>query len=131
MTTLTDLIGVDIAHKSDFLLSADGDLDTISGLDNIKIALFHRLITSPGSLIHRPTYGVGIQDFQNAVNSIANQREIANRIQEQYEQDPRVEAVTGVRIDNDDLTPEKVVLLVKVKVRGYDEVEMEFIPFGE
>jgi hypothetical protein len=121
----------DIAHKSDFVKTASGDLDTISGLENIKMALFHRLITIPGSLVHRPNYGIGIQSFQNAINSLANQQKIAILIQEQFELDPDVDSVTGVEIQNADLTPEKIIILVKVKIRGYDEVEIEFTPFGD
>lgn len=130
MATIDEVLGTDIAHKSDYVLSATGDLDTISGLENVKNALFHRLITSPGSLIHRPDYGVGISDFQNAPNSIELQRQLALRIQEQFEQDPRVDKVLGVSLTSEDSTPEKVSIIVRIRITGYDEVTAKFIPFG-
>lgn len=131
MATIDEVLGTDLAHKADYVLSATGDLDTISGLENVKNALFHRLITSPGSLVHRPDYGVGIKDFQNSPNSIDTQRQLANRIQEQFEQDPRVQKVLGVSLNYGDSTPDQVEIMVRVQIAGYDEISAKFIPFGE
>jgi hypothetical protein len=131
MASILEVLKQDIAHKSDYLLAPNGDLDLISGLANIKEALFRRLITTPGSLAHRPTYGVGIKSFQNSLNSLENQRTLAARIKEQFELDSRVEAVSGVRVDYGDNTPEKLTIIVRVKIKGYDELEADFIPFGE
>jgi hypothetical protein len=131
MSNITEILGCDIAHKGDFLLTATGDLDVISGLANIKDALFRRLVTTPGTLIHRPNYGVGIEDFEGALMSLENQRTLAGRIQEQFEQDPRVEQVTGVQVIVDDVTPDKIQIIVRVKISGYDEITASFVPFGE
>ncbi len=128
---LDDLLRTDIAHKGDLVLTASGDLDTITGLANVKEALFRRMVTNPGALAHRPNYGVGIKNYQNAVNSISVQRELAGKIQEQFEQDPRVEGVKGVSIQYDQTNPSIVILTVRVKIVGYSEQEMSFTPFGE
>lgn len=130
MATIEEVLGRDIAFKGDLVVTATGDLDTISGLANVKEALYRRLVTRPGSLIHRPNYGVGIQDFQNSLSSLEKQRELALRIQEQFTQDPRVQSVEGVRVDFDDLQPDVVKIMVRVKLVGYDEVTATFIPFG-
>ncbi len=128
---LDDLLGTDIAHKSDLLVTPGGDLDTITGLANVKEALFRRLMTSPGTLAHRPNYGVGLKNYQNAPNSLSVQRELAGKIQEQFEQDPRVEGVLGVSVGYSDDNPGLVTLTVRVKIVGYSEQAMEFTPFGE
>lgn len=130
MATAEETLKKDIAFRDDFVRSATGDLDTISGLANLKAALFRRLITSPGSLIHRPNYGVGIKDYQNSMSDLPNQQNLALRIKEQFELDPRVEKVVGVRINYTDAEPEKVVIVVRVKVVGYDELTASFKPFG-
>ncbi len=130
MANLEEFLGTDIAFKGDFIKTATGDIDIISGLENVKNALFHRLVTSPGTLIHRPDYGVGIKDFQGAPMTIDTQRQLALRIKEQFEQDTRVEAVSGVRVNVGDLTPDKLTIVVRVKIRGYDEETAEFTPFG-
>lgn len=131
MATITEILKTDIAHKSDYVRSATGDLDRISGLENFKLALFHRLITSPGSFAFRPNYGVGIKDYQNSLSSFSVQRRLALLIKDQYELDPRTEEVTGIRFDVSDTEPDKTQIIVKVKPVGYDEIETAFIPFGE
>jgi phage baseplate assembly protein W len=131
MASLNEVLGTDIVHKSDLLRSPLGDLDRISGLENMKMALFHRLVTSPGALAHRPNYGVGIKDYQNAPGSLSVYRRLAQRIQDQFVQDPRVQAVSGVRISTEDATPNLIQLIVRVKIVGYEETELKFTPFSE
>ncbi len=108
-----------------------GDIDTIEGLDNLKEALLRRLLTTPGSMIHHPTYGVGIKNYQNGINSMANQRRLAYAIIEQFREDPRVEAVTGISVEYKDRTPDLIEIKVGVKVVGYGETTFGFIPFGD
>lgn len=131
MATIEEQYLTDIAHKKDFLVAADGDLQTITGVENAKQALIRRLMTQQGSLVHRPDYGVGIKDFQNAVNSIENQRRLALRIQEQFLRDFRVEEFIGMRVTQSQTVPSQVTIFFKVKLRGFGEVEVDFKPFGE
>ena len=128
---LAELYGRDLFHNGDYDVTDSGDLDTIEGLENLKQALFQRLVTYPGSLIHRPNYGVGIKRFLNSISSLANQRELFTIIQEQFALDPRVEEVTGVLFTTSDGKPQETRILVRVKPVGYDELEMTFVPFGE
>lgn len=120
----------DLVHKKDLLADADGDLQDITGLNNLSQALYHRLVTQPGSLIHRPDYGVGIKSFLNSINSLDNQRRLANRIDEQFRRDFRVEEVSGVKFTVDDEYPDRIKVFVRIKAIGYDEVELKFTPFG-
>lgn len=131
MATIEESLGKDLAFKTDLVRGPTGDLDTLSGVENVRQALLHRLITVPGSLIHRPTYGVGLKEFQNAPNTLAVLRALAIRIQEQFTQDPRVEKVEGVRIEKDDYQPELVYVIIRVKIVGYGETEVKSTPFGE
>ena len=130
MSTIDEFLLTDIAHKSDFLVSSTGDTQTISGVANLKEALFRRLITSPGTLMHRPDYGIGIEDFQNSLSDIDNRRALALRIQEQFALDPRVESVEAIDITADDERPDQVVVSVKIKVAGYGDLSASFAPFG-
>lgn len=131
MATIEETLGRDFAFTTDLVRSPTGDLDTITGLPNIRQALLHRLMTVPGSLIHRPLYGVGVKQFQNAPSSLAVLRSLAIRIQEQFMQDPRVEKVEGVRVVRDDYSPELVYIIIRVKIVGYGETELKYTPFGE
>jgi len=130
VATIDEVLKTDIALIGDMQKAPDGDYQTISGLNNIRQALFRRLLASQGSLVHRPDYGVGIKDFLNAPSSLSNQRALALRVQEQFEQDSRVEEVVGLRFDQDDDVPEKFTIFVKVRVAGFGEPELSFQPFG-
>ena len=131
MATAEEVYGIDLAFSTDYLQSPSGDLQLISGENNIRESLVRRTVTQPGSLVHRPDYGVGIKSFLNALTTIDNQRELANRIKVQWEQDPRVEEVIGVRVITEDETPEKIELGIRVNLVGIGEVELRLIPLQE
>ena len=95
----TRLFGKDIDFKADVVLR-DGKLYYIEGVGNLFQAIRSLLFTSPGDIVHEPSYGVGLRDFVNATNSLENQRKIANRIKEGLESDDRVKAVDSVSIEN-------------------------------
>lgn len=133
MATSDEYYGRDIRHEKDFVRTSDGlggDIETLSGFDNLKAALLRRLITSPGAVVHRPNYGVGIKDYQGAPITLPLQRRLALRIAEQFEQDDRVEEVSGVSFSATDETPEKLQIAVRVIPVGLAETELKFIPFG-
>ena len=122
----------DIAHKGDLLRSPSGDLQTLSGVNNVREALFRRLVTIPGSLVHRPNYGVGIQEFKNAPATFDNQRRLAKRIKNQFELDFRVKEVIGIQIDLRPETPELTKIIPRILLEGVDEdVSLTFKPFEE
>ena len=130
MATVNEIMLTDVKHKKDYIRTASGDRETITGLENYGEALFRRLMTKPGALIHRPDYGVGIKRFQGAVSGLSKQRELANLIQEQFLRDPRTESVKGILFKIDESRPDMTYIIVRVKPVGYDEVAMKFEPFG-
>lgn len=127
---INDSLRTDIAHFGDFIKTQGGDLSAVNGLQNLKRALFHRMITVPGALVHRPLYGCGILLFQNALNSFQNQQRIAELIQDQFPQDPRVKSVTGVSVEINDTNPALTKISVTVIPVGYTEQQMVFTPFN-
>lgn len=121
---------IDLLHNGDFVAAPNGDFALAKGLVNLKQALFHRLITVPGSLVHRPLYGVGVQLWQNDVGSVARQRELANAIKEQFEQDERVDELKSIKVSKikENGTFE---VTYKVEVSGGQLLEETVDPFGE
>lgn len=120
----------DIYFRGDMRATAGGDLMLISGLANLKQALFNRLITVPGTLVGLPNYGVGIRQYQNAPNSFTLQQKLAALIEEQFLQDPRVMRVTSVAISSGDTTPQLAKIAVNIVPVGYTEQQMVFMPFN-
>lgn len=131
MSTEVEVFQTDIAFKADFVKTASGDLDRAEGLANFKEAILRRCVTVRGALVHRPNYGIGIQRYLGKLNSIAAQQQLAQEIREQLEADERTEKVTGIQVKLDDNNPFKVVIIVRVKPVGYDEVAISITPFSE
>ena len=124
---------ITVALKTDFSFfqTASGDIGQLNGLQNLKRALMRRLVTIPGTLAYRPTYGVGIGMYQNAPNSFAMQQKLAQSVQEQFVLDPRVQSVSGVSVTSVDGFPSQVVVAVTLTPVGYTEQTMLFTPFNE
>lgn len=57
-----------------------GDLRAASGAEKVRQRVLRGLFTSPGELKHRPGWGAGLREYQNAVATPQNIQEVANRI---------------------------------------------------
>ena len=110
-------------YKTDLSFGAapTGDLERISGIENVREELLRRLITSPGTLVHRPEYGVGVKDYLNGINRLGNKRQLAIKIQEQFTQDPRVASLLGVQISEDPSNTHMVSIIIRVELIGFGE----------
>ena len=132
MATVEQYIGTDILHIRDFRkTTVGGNIQTVSGLENLRQAVLRRLITTPGQLVHRPLYGAGLARFQNAPNTLDTRRTMSTIIEEQLLRDPRIESVTSVNFRYPDPKPESVEIAVTCEVKGYGELTVELRPFGE
>jgi phage baseplate assembly protein W len=115
--------------KGDFKPAPNSDFQLIKGIENLKQALYHRLITVPGTLVHRPLYGVGVKRWQNQLGSLAKQQELALVIKQQFEQDSRVSELVTVRFkqESDGLFAVQYV----VNAVGTGEFSNTVDPFGD
>lgn len=129
MATAEEILRKDLAFTDDFVATADGDLDTQSGLENYKRAVIRRCITVPGSLVHRPNYGVGLPLYINSISYLPTQQKITAKINEQLMKDPRTKKVLGVIFLTNNIQPNLSKLTVRVLPVGYDEVSITFPAF--
>lgn len=131
MPTIQEQMKVDLIHNSgDFQSSESGDLKRITGLENLKQALYHRLITVKGTLVHRPNYGIGIQQWQGQIANLDKQRNLALIIRDQFLEDSRVEKVNQVKFETSNIYPDQFKIFVKYTAVGYNETGSEFDPFN-
>lgn len=128
MSRIEESYLIDLEFSGDLKSSPSGDLALVTGMNNLKQALFNRLVTVPGSLAHRPDYGVGIQLYQNGISSFSKQQELALKIRKQFEQDHRVAKVLSVRITKDG--EGKFYIYYKVEAVGIGSFE-DTKPFGD
>lgn len=128
---ITDALKNDISLSGDMARTSSGDLATIAGLENFKLALFHRLMTIPGTLVHRPLYGVGVGLFQNGLSSFVRQQKLASLIVDQFMKDPRTKSVNRVAVIANDDNPQLTQIQVSVIPIGYDEQTITYTPFNK
>ena len=129
MSLADDFYLQDIEFSNDIKSAPNGDFKIITGINNLKQALFNRLVTVKGSLSHRPLYGVGIQLYQNSVNNLAKQRQIALEIRNQFKEDFRVSDVTGVSFQA--VEGGKFIITYTVEANGLGTITDTVNPFGE
>lgn len=129
---LEEILLRDIAYVAlDWKAGANGDVDSHAGIKNLKAALLRRLLTSRGSFVYWPNYGVGIKNYQNAPLTLSVQRRLAMEIKEQFELDPRVEQVKSVVVYQDPTNTAMITILIKLDVAGIGDSQFQFEPIGE
>jgi phage baseplate assembly protein W len=89
----------DMLFSGDYRNTAKGDLQTISELDNIKQAIYLRLITSPGEIIHRQDFGVGIKSFMNKPCTDNNKQRLINKIKLNLIREKRINKINKIVCD--------------------------------
>lgn len=116
----------DLYFGNDFAAEPNGDISQIDGLANLKQAILHRIITTPGTLAHRPTYGVGIKDYQNNIGSRANQEQLMHRMIDQFRDEPRIEELTSLAVRQDQNNPGQFDIVLRYRPVGYSEIQETF-----
>ena len=92
------ILGADIAALEDIKF-AGTDLLTVIALNNLRQALYHRLITDIGELDYHPEYGSEIYKYVSKPMTPGNISDIQNEVTQCVLQDPRVEAVLSVEVE--------------------------------
>ena len=92
----------------------------MDGTDNLKQAVLHRLVTSPGTFAFRPRYGVGLKDFQNAPNYASSRVELMNRIEENFQDDERIVSLDALAIREEN---DQTIIELKYTPRGFGVIE--------
>lgn len=96
--SLTDIqtrrLGTDVElpldPDDDIPLTNTGDMQTVTGVANLQLALPRRCCVSPGTLVHRPDFGGGLVDQVSAPTTLDRRASIASNIRRNLLRDPRV-----------------------------------------
>jgi phage baseplate assembly protein W len=84
---------------ADYVVTAAGDWQAVSGITALRQSLLRRTITNPGEWKTKPGYGVGAREYVKAKDTPAMRAEITARVRQQYLLDQRVESVDSVTIE--------------------------------
>lgn len=104
-----DLFGTDILltgsetnmsymNGGEFEATLSGDLQTVSGLQTLKLDLLHRLTTPVGTLIYHPTYGSNFLDIVGTKVDSTWKTKASLELSRCFLSDPRVVDVKGIEV---------------------------------
>ena len=95
-----DILGVDIAHDEDgeLMFTDDGNLQRVSGTENLIQAVRHRLDTKLGADVRKAGYGILLQAGE-ALGSEQAQSYVSTSILDTLAQEPRIKKVQELQYD--------------------------------
>ena len=131
-------LGVDLAVPTDpdaaIPITPSGDLQLVSGRDNLLPALDRRQRAAPGELLHRPDYGVGAVHLIGRATTPAQRGLLAARARRNLLQDSRIkEARVTVQPGfpgEETPTPNAVTLATRVEIRHDGTAAVLSTPLG-
>lgn len=109
-------IWLDANGSAELEVTPAGDYLLASGARALRQAIIRRIITDPGEWATLPDYGVGARAFVKARRTRTAMDELIERIRGQLLQDPRVDEVAAVLIDDE--TPDQLKIGVYVLAKG-------------
>lgn len=114
--------------EAELRITPTGDLRTIEGRDNLHRAVRTRLLTAPGELVHRPTYGAGLELYVEQPSTPATRAAIHTAARRSLLRDPRLEdAKVAVTTGSPASASVADAITVQVDVRPRGDTESDTI----
>jgi phage baseplate assembly protein W len=102
-----------------FVLTSRGDLETVTGEENLEQAIVERASTVRGELEHRRLYGLSnLDESENGPNIATAHAALQGELLEQYKRDSRIEDVSVTVEESDD----DVTFFIEAKSKKGDSV---------
>jgi len=110
-------------EKGNFVAAADGDAETVDGIDCLAQDVKHLLLTFPGDLWTNEDYGVGLQQFIQAEDTELNRLEIEQMIKMALAEDDRIDP-ESIKVSFISWERDKIKLAVSIwPKQGYEEAD--------
>jgi phage baseplate assembly protein W len=130
MTEKEDPLGKDIKLQFDQIGAADlsmtnrGDLETISGDENLSQAIISRLSTNKGELFDtgHPNYGSRLYEIIGEIFNESTRQKIKAIVRECLLQESRIRKIVGINVEADSHIPHQVnieITILPVKSSTY------------
>ena len=137
MPDKSELLGKDlrlelIGAGADLSVSRAGDLNTVTGIENLAQAIFLRLSTSKGELydIGHPEYGSRLYELFGQPNIDMTRREVVKAVIECLAEEPRIKEVIEVNVRTDPHDPNRLkVGIIVIPIESSTPLSMVY-PFN-
>lgn len=116
------LLGCDLALSAQGDLQANagtGDWRTVSGVENLKQTLLHRLMTRKGELVYHPEYGSNLDLYLGQPLDLSTVSLIRLEAMQTLLSDPRIRALINVTVE---AQADHVVIDATCQVIGADDI---------
>ncbi|WP_311080968.1 GPW/gp25 family protein [Paenibacillus polymyxa] len=107
-----------MAPDGDLVDDGAGDWEVVAGIDNIKQAVSHRLVTRRGSLTQHPTYGSRLHEFIGLAQAPYIRQLVELDIHETLNYEDRIDSVT---VDNVVIQQATYYVYLTINVAGKQE----------
>lgn len=95
---LVDIRFLSLSYEFDMVANAQGDLDAIYGVENVKEALYRRLVTPKGALFWIPDYGTRLMELLNQPATQSNLDLLEMEVRRAIQDEPRLDSDSSVRV---------------------------------
>lgn len=116
-------LGTDLYFEGDYNVTPAGDYLVLKGLENLRAAIYRRLLTRPGEYVFVPEYGVGVQSFVKRRKTLANIDQLKTAIRDNLLRDRRIQAIEDIVVQD---TDNQLILTLTVRAEGR---ALRFRPF--
>ncbi len=118
----SDFFGEDILFTDDLQVTAFGDYALVEGGVALRQAILIRLLVAPGEYATRPDFGVGIRQWVKKRLTTAEMDDVRQRIIDQLSKEDRIEKVSEVTIERNDVGDNTgIKLMVRVVALGREQ----------
>lgn len=104
--------------EADYVVTAAGDLEVVTGREALRQSLLRRYVTNPGEWPTLPEYGAGVRMYVKAKNTPAVRAELESALRAQTMRDPRVQSVTSAVVEQLDDGSDGIKVSVIVVPKG-------------
>lgn len=104
----------------DIVPNDQGDIDAIVGKENVREALYRRLVTPKGALFWAPEYGTRLLELHNEPASTSNLSLMEAEVYQAVIDEQRLDDDANVRVENDG---EKINIVIQATIKGSNIAE--------
>ena len=124
---LLDAYGQDILFLDEFTIGDAGDYTTVEGPDNLRLAILHGFMTTPGDYKLDPSYGAGFPRYLGKPDTQSNRDEMRQAAMDFLLSDDRIQAVDSVDVTSETINGVKLSRVSSIVTAAGRQVQLGYL----